>query len=157
MKKVKQYIFDRISIDLKTGCWNWLSYCLKGRPHSAGTTASKLTGQNLVSRMSYVAFRGFFNTNLCACHTCDNPKCVNPYHLFLGTRADNNADMVKKKRNKSARGQGVNHSKLTEDKIEVIRAMYASGHKQTEIAKKFGVTGHNISNIVRRKTWKHVQ
>ena len=87
-------------------------------------------------------------------HACDNPPCCNTAHLFLGTKADNNADMYSKGR--AALGSRNGHAKLTESNVREIRALLASGLLQREIAERFGVTQTTISPLLRGVTWKHV-
>lgn len=90
---------------------------------------------------------------LCVLHRCDNPACCNPRHLFLGTKKDNSQDMVRKGRNRCQRGEKVALSKLTEEKIRLIRASRKSNR---QLAEEFGVCHPNISRIRSRKMWKHV-
>ena len=84
-------------------------------------------------------------------HRCDNRKCVNPDHLFLGTFDENMADMVDKKR--QAHGTRNGHAKLTVDQVKRIRA--ATG-KQKEIAREYGVTRPLVSMIRANRIWRHV-
>lgn len=88
------------------------------------------------------------------CHHCDNPGCVNPAHLFLGTSADNHADKIAKGR--QGRGEGLPQSRLTEDQVREIRALYSAGMSQRKIATRFGITQPNVGFICRRETWRHV-
>lgn len=88
-------------------------------------------------------------------HTCDNPPCVNPAHLELGTHADNSDDKVS--RGRQARGSRHGVAKLTERDIPIIRARYQSGIQQRLIAEEFGVTQGAISQILRGKTWSHIK
>ena len=105
------------------------------------------------------------------CHHCDNPPCVNPAHLFLGTDADNSADKVRKGRQDTARGdrngsrlyperleRGSRRwcAKLTEAQIPTIRALHAAGMSCYAIAKVYAVSDRAISFVVQRQRWKHV-
>jgi hypothetical protein len=92
---------------------------------------------------------------LCVCHACDNPPCINPEHLFLGTNASNTQDRQDKER--QARGERAARSKLTEDEVREIRQLAAAGETQRSIGAHFGVTDKNVGFIVRRQTWAHVQ
>jgi len=90
----------------------------------------------------------------CVLHHCDNPPCVNPNHLFLGTNAANMLDMVEKDR--QARGEQHGESKLTEVDVRQIRRWYDAGMTKTEIAKKFGVSRSTIYRALSGVNWKHV-
>lgn len=110
----------------------------------------------LAHRFSYELHFGPFDADLCVCHSCDNPPCVNPSHLFLGTRADNNADMVAKGRHANGHlsGERSPTAKLTDAQAREIRVIYETGLTQREIADKFGVSRSTISNVVLWKNWK---
>lgn len=91
------------------------------------------------------------------CHACDNPICVNPAHLWLGTNADNLADMVAKGRSFRPQGTLHNMAKLTDDQVRTIRARYAAGGvAQRRLAAEYGVSGRAILFVLQRKHWKHV-
>lgn len=88
-------------------------------------------------------------------HHCDNPACVRPSHLFLGTPQDNMVDMVQKGRNPDFRGEKAGNSKLTWKDVREIRDLYAGGKwMQRELGEKFGVTQTCIGSIIRGETWK---
>lgn len=89
------------------------------------------------------------------CHQCDNPSCVRPSHLFLGTTLDNQLDSKKKGRN--ARGERHGRTRLSTQQVKDIRALSANGRAHKLLALDFNVTDTTISNIVRRKTWKYVE
>ena len=91
---------------------------------------------------------------MCVCHTCDNPPCVNPKHLWIGTVKDNNADKVSK--NRQTRGEDQVHAVLTEDLIPIIRKRHAEGESLGSIARSLGVGTSTIFSVVKRKTWKHI-
>lgn len=88
------------------------------------------------------------------CHTCDNPPCVNPRHLFLGTPADNVRDAISKGR--ISFGEKHPMAKLSADDVKEIRRLFSNGMSQVEIAKIYGKTQGAISNIIRRKIWKNM-
>jgi hypothetical protein len=94
------------------------------------------------------------------CHKCDNPPCVNVSHLFLGTHAENNADMRDKGRGAlpppSPRGERNAKAKMTAEKVREMRQLYRDGWKQVDLAERFGVFQGTVSQIIRRKTWTHV-
>jgi len=102
-------------------------------------------------RISYFLHKGKIPNGLIVCHSCDNPPCINPDHLFLGTRLHNNQDAVHKQRH--AFGEKNGKAKITEEIAHAIK--YADG-KQYEIAKRFGVTQPVVSKIKKGTRWKHL-
>lgn len=86
-------------------------------------------------------------------HTCDNPKCVNPDHLYLGTDADNMSDKVE--RGRQMRGEDVNTAKLTVDDVVEFRESYASGTSMAVLCERFAISKSQASRIVRGRSWKH--
>lgn len=119
---------------------------------SSGTSSGRLL---LAHRVAWELTRGTIPAGLCVLHDCDNRRCVNVAHLFLGTIADNNADKMSKGR--QSRGEGVPWSVLSADAVRLVRARYAAGDvTQKQLAEEFGITQTNVSLIIARKTWKHV-
>lgn len=115
-------------------------------------------GRIMVARVKYMAHRLSYSINngpipdgYVVRHKCDNPSCINPEHLEVGTQADNIADKVS--RGRQARGSGVGRAILTEESVREIRA---SPLKVSELSTLYGVSVVSIRNILRRKTWQHV-
>ena len=90
---------------------------------------------------------------MCVCHHCDNPLCVRPDHLFLGTHQDNMDDAKRKRRTTHGERSGV--AKISAEGAERAREMYAQGVRQKDIAAAFGVDKSTISVLVRGLTWQH--
>lgn len=133
------------------GCWYWL-----GNLNEHLRAKMTINGRSCaVSRVMYTLFKSDIPEGLCALHTCDNPMCVNPYHLFLGTKKDNTHDMLKKGRSNSARGSKSGNSKLTDNQVIQIRQLKG---KMTlaKIGEQFGITKENVWYIHRNHTWRHV-
>lgn len=86
-------------------------------------------------------------------HRCDNRKCVNPAHLFLGTQADNVHDCIAKGRFPRVAGERNGQSKVTSEQVESIRRAAATGMPQRQIARLYGLSQQGVSHIVRRETW----
>lgn len=132
-------------------CWRWLgSTTLKGY-------GSFWDGQRLrpAHAVAYELMVGPIPLGLDCCHSCDNPPCVRPDHLFLGTRRENLQDMSRKGR--STRGEKDAMAKLSTGQVEAIRARYAAGGVyQREIAAEYGVSRSLISAILVRRAWQHV-
>lgn len=87
-------------------------------------------------------------------HTCDNPPCVNPMHLTIGSVTDNNRDRVV--RDRSAKGERSGVAKLTADQVREIRSLHLVATRE-ELARRFGVSVANIDKITARKTWRHIK
>lgn len=147
------------------GCWIWTAAV---NTYGYGMISIKLRPR-LAHRYSYELVNGPIPPGLLACHTCDNHRCVRPDHIFLGSHADNSADMVRKGRSpkgdasgprvhRERMRRGVDHSnaKLTEDQVREIRRGAAQGVPQTTLAARYGVGQMTISNILTGKTWTHV-
>lgn len=96
------------------------------------------------------------STDLCVLHKCDNPKCVNPSHMFLGTRRDNNIDKANKGR--AARLVGSNNPRATLDESVVIqiRALYGLGILPSQISMDWGTNTNTVKDILYRRSWKHL-
>ena len=151
-----QELLDRFWSKIKktsdaSDCWEW----------QAGTSAAGYGIFN-VGKADYIATRISYNLyykkdplELCVLHKCDNPVCVNPHHLFLGTKDENMKDMVYKGR--ANKGEAVNTNKLTSEQVKEIRAIYKTGAlNKSELAREYGVYHSNIISIVNNKTWKHI-
>jgi hypothetical protein len=132
------------SVVSETGCLLWQGRLTKGYGRVQGVAAH---------RAAYMAANGPIPAGMFVCHRCDVRNCVNPDHLFLGTAADNNADMIAKGRNVVSRGERVGTSKLTPEAVLAIRESRVGTMK---LATQYGVDPGTISNIRNHKQWKHV-
>ena len=126
------------------GCWNWMS---NGK--SYGQLVVKFKGMYTwlrVHRVSYILHNEMLPEGLQVLHKCDNPRCVNPSHLFIGNQQTNLQDMSEK---------GRRYSILTEEDVFQIRFL-SGGKKRRELAEQFGVSEVSITNIRMGNTWKHM-
>lgn len=133
-------------------CWEWIGARLN---HRGGYGQLNIAGKIIKStHFSYELHKGEVPKGVCVCHTCDNPPCVNPRHLFLGTRKENSQDMAEKGR--SMFGEKCMNAKLTWREIAEIRKAYATRkYYQRELAKMFGISPSNISMIVNERRWQN--
>jgi hypothetical protein len=145
------------SVKLTPQCWLWLGTKDK---HGYGRLSVNKSPK-LVSRLSWEIFVGPIPMNLLVCHKCDNPQCINPGHLFLGTHLDNMRDMIKKGRaNHSNNIKGEKHfkAKLTNVDVQAIRQRYKIGDITQEIlSKQYQVCKSTIGKILTNKNWKSVK
>lgn len=130
-------------------CWEWQG---KMRPDGYGTLSIGAE-HTRAHRISWELHHGPIPNGLCVLHRCDNRRCVNPVHLFLGTKADNNRDMMQKGRGNQPYGEKKRNSKLTADAVLMIRA---SAESNTSLGRKFGVDNSVISRVRNRLSWTRV-
>lgn len=144
------------------GCIEWIGWKNEG-----GYGKFSINKEEYMSahRFSYQNYVGEIPDKMCVCHKCDNPSCVNPEHLFLGTRSENMKDMADKGRHPNKKGvpllidnKGSKHifSKLNEEKVKQIKIKLSQGIKGTIIAREYNVVDQTIYEIKNGKNWKHV-
>lgn len=137
-------------VDKSGDCWAWTAAKLNN-----GYGQFKVRSYKVVTahRLSYEMANGPINDGLFVCHTCDNPSCVNPDHLFLGTPKDNAQDMVSKGRGKAGGpfiGSANGNATLNETAVEEIRSLPLS---YRALAKQFGVSKSQIARIKTGFAW----
>lgn len=133
-------------------CWLW-----KGQVNKKGygVFGSRGAPTTIASRLAYILEHGPISDRIFVLHRCDNPPCVNPAHLFLGTKQDNANDMVAKRRH--LHGERNPHAKLTADLVREIRRRFQEdGMRQVDIASETGIDKRRINSIVHYRTWKYV-
>lgn len=149
MKSASERFEEKIERVPWSGCWVWM-----------GAQKNKLYGSFQINRrsmsahrMAWILYRGAIPQAMCVCHTCDNGLCVNPDHLWLGTYADNHADMDRKGRRITVRGVDSPRARFTEQQILDIRA---SSKTTKGLARQFGVNPIAIRRIRQNRTWVHL-
>jgi len=136
----------------KNGCWEW-----NGAMSHQGYGKIKRKGKYLQAhRVSYEFFVDDIPKGMQINHRCHNRKCVNPYHLYVGTHNDNMRDMVVSGRSLDQYGEKNHNSKLTKDNVVKIKTLLKEGRKQNSLAKEFGVTISTIHLIKKGLTWAGV-
>ena len=150
-QRSKQWLLQRVA-KAPNGCWLW-SKVKTGAGYGHFTMKGKTI---LAHRYSWELRHGPIPKHKVVCHQCDNPACINPDHLFLGSLKDNSRDMVKKKRCHPRHGVTHPCHKLTEDEVRKIRLYHANGIPQKTLVAQFRVSASVISQVVHRKSWKHL-
>ncbi len=139
-------------IDPETGCWLW-GRCRDTSGYGLLTIGGKI---RKVHRLAFLMANGNLDDNACVLHKCDTPACINPNHLFQGTKKDNVDDCIRK--NRHTKGHKVGVSKLTEDQVLVIlESSKSTNVKTAEIARRFGVSTNTIRHIIKGLTWSHIK
>jgi hypothetical protein len=158
LHKITQKRIDRFwkYIEKKDGCWIW-----RGGLNSMGYGQFHIGNGKmaLCHRLSWVVHRGPIDGDLCILHKCDNPKCVNPDHLFIGTMKDNMQDKANKKRNLKNIGEYSCQHKLTDCEATEIRKLYKRATRNFNIqslAKKYNIGQTTVWEILNGRAWKHL-
>lgn len=155
-------------VDPVTGCWNWIGgkdrkgygkFSIGSSRRPDGTRRNSMV---TATRAAYELFigpipRSHGHHGTCVLHRCDNPSCVNPAHLFLGSNADNVHDMDRKGRRVNAQAKGNDHAmaKLNSQQVDSIVAMVKKRIPQVRIAKEFGVCLATVNHIATGRLWSH--
>jgi hypothetical protein len=157
-KKVKAF-WSKVEVRKPNECWLW-----KGSTTKFGygivNLGYKHTNAHRFSLEIHLGRK--LLPGLCSLHNCpggDNPSCVNPAHLWEGTKSENSKDMIKKGRGGPPvhYGEKVNTAKLTVKEVKIIRRLYSTGKfKQQDLAIRFGVSQVMISRIIRQLAWSHI-
>jgi hypothetical protein len=151
-KNVRPSLVDRLlaKTNKTADCWIWL-----GAKDKYGYGRIGHNGRSILAhRAAYLVATGGLPDDLKVCHRCDNPSCVRPDHLFLGTQPDNVADMMQKGR--VAKGERGGQAKLMEVEVLSIKRLASKGITHLAIAERHGVSRALVSMIVSGKRWGHV-
>lgn len=143
----------KVSPEPTSGCWLWTG-TLHGSP-GARYGAFRIDNRWVKAhRAAVLLLRGTDPGRLCVLHRCDNPPCVNPDHLFLGTPGDNARDRARKGRGGNRHGEKNGRAKVTAADVREIRRLYARGWVRAELARHYGLSWNSIDFIVKGRNWR---
>lgn len=137
---------------IQDGCWDW-----KGIVEWTGYAKLSIRPPIKAHRASWIIHKGPIPKGLIVCHTCDNRKCTNPDHLWLGTHKENIQDRMKKGRCNTPKGIQLKVSKVNEQQVKEIKCQLKNGLTCSEIGRQYKISRKIISRIKNGDTWKHIQ
>ena len=166
IKPIEGRFWSKVDIKGEDECWEW-KVCKNGWGYGNFDVNGK---KQLAHRVAWELTYGPIPEGLLCLHTCDNPACNNPKHLWLGTNQDNVADMVAKGRQSHKlkgipkkeeskvymKGSKNGRSRLTEQDVICIRVLYQAGVQQAKIARMYKISPSQINLIIKRKAWTHI-
>lgn len=163
--RVAARFWSKVSVSPADACWVWLASRVRGYGQFEVRNGGKRRLNDAAHRMAWRIACGEIPAGMFVCHRCDNPPCVNPAHLFLGTPADNAADMRAKGRSTRGRlmpqtgtpGERNARAKLSTADVLAMRSMRGDGLLHREIAARFHVAENTVSRILSGKRWGHIE
>lgn len=156
MRNVRRPLADRFweKVDKSGGgCWLWTG-TVTDRGYGSVNTGGKHGPSRGAHRVAWELTHGPIPKGMVVCHSCDNPPCVRPDHLFLGSQRANLRDASAKKR--TMRGEDHVFHRLTEADVMDIRTRHADGTSQADLAREYGLNHQHVSSIVGGRAWAHL-
>ena len=157
-RQTEESFWEKVNRGKRNECWDWSGGCnstgygtvsWNKKVYVAHRVAAWLSNQVPTLEAPKNKQSPYF-----VLHKCDNRKCCNPKHFFIGNYADNQKDAYRKERKSQPKGEKHSNAKLTTAQVVVIRVLYKKGYKQVYLAKRFGVSQRTISLIIRGKSYK---
>ncbi len=149
-KDIRQRFYSHIIVNSDNECWEW-----QGAKDHKGYGRSYYKGKTVsASRLSWILEHGDIPEDMHVLHTCDNPVCINPNHLFIGTNLDNKIDQQNKGR--TSHGEQHWNHKLNAEKVIGIRVMKQCKIRTGLIAKFYSISMSTVCDVIARRTWKGV-
>lgn len=146
-KTTKEKFREKVGLD-----WQWLDH--KNKWGYGKIRINKKT--YLAHRISYLIYNGEIPDGMCVLHSCDNPSCVFPEHLHLGTHADNMRERADRNRNKYQNGEKNSSAKLNKKQVIEIRKKAELGISRASLAQEYGINVGHVRRIVKRISWNHI-
>lgn len=151
-KDLEKRFWSKVDIQGVDECWLWLS-AVNDKGYGKFSYLSKA---DRAHRVAFILFGGVLTEEKsCVLHACDNPLCVNPFHLFAGSMKDNTQDMMRKGRENIVRGEQNGRAVLTEEIVRELHRLYGTMSVRS-IARKFGLAYMTTRGACTRKFWRHV-
>lgn len=138
----------------KDECWPWTASKDTDGYGQSTIYEGDIQKRILAHRLAWMVAHGPIPDGLWVLHTCDNPSCCNPSHLFLGTVLDNKRDSIKKGRH--VHGETHGRAKLTDEIVILIKQLFADGYCRKRLARKFNVSYSLIQKLIHHDLWRHV-
>ena len=154
MKTIEERFMNKVILgkDKINDCWGWNASKSRGGYGQFRLLKNNKWTMARANRVSYELFKGELSPTLLVCHSCDNPECINPNHLFTGTAKENIQDMIKKGRRFLSRN--TKHKWLNRQTVDAMREDFKQGMKQAEICLKYEHSRAQVSRVVRNQIWK---
>lgn len=158
MRPLSERFWEKVRVASTDECWEWQASKYRNGYGRIGLGGRDMPA-GLAHRVAWELVKGTIPKGMCVCHKCDNPACVNPAHLFLGTIADNVADAVTKHRVTGGSLPGVtnpNHKLTARDVLDIRRRYAHGGVYQYELAEEYGISQTHVSLICRGESWRNI-
>lgn len=149
-ENIKKRFWSKANKQGPDDCWEWSGY----KTYGYGMLRIGRHRHIRAHRLSWILHFGNIPQGLDVCHKCDNRKCVNPNHLFVGTRKDNMQDAINKGR--FIHGEKCCGAKLTDEKVREMRRLRLIGQSYRSLALKYGVSRQTATDAIVGVAWKHV-